>query len=203
MYGTVCQKNYPEITVATAPFHIALAVHALRSGGLIAYPTEGVWGLGCDPDNAEAVQSLLQLKQRPVEKGLILVAAHISQLEPYLQDINPEQRDVLQKSWPGPTTLLVPVNAQVASWISGGQPTIALRVSSHPVVAALCQEFGGAIVSTSANISGKRAASSLLDVQLQFSSPTRDRVTVVPGKLGGQNKPSTIRDLITGKIIRP
>jgi L-threonylcarbamoyladenylate synthase len=112
---------------------------------------------------------------------------------------------ILQQSWPGPHTWLVPANHQVPFWISGGQPTLALRVSAHPVVQALCTQYGGAIVSTSANISGKPAAKTLLDVQLQFSAPHRlrhTRVILVPGSLGKEGKPSTIRDLQTGNIIR-
>jgi len=177
-------------------------VQILREGGLIAYPTEGVWGLGCEPLDAEAVQRLLALKQRPVEKGLILVAAHIDQFEPYLHDLTLPQRRTLQQSWPGPHTWLVPVNAHVPLWISGGQATVALRVSAHPVIKALCTGFGAPIVSTSANISGRPTARSLLDVQLQFSSPVAEHVTLVPGSLGDRNKPTTIQDLASGKIIR-
>jgi len=183
-------------------FRIQRAVHTLREGGLIAYPTEGVWGLGCNPDNPDAVQALLQLKQRPVEKGLILVAASMDQFEAYLQGMSKAQLDTLEKSWPGPNTWLVPANEYVPDWISGGQPTVALRVSAHPVIKALCEGFGAAIVSTSANISGKRAARSLLEVQLQFSAPAAEHVTLVLGSLGDQNKPTTIRDLVTGNIVR-
>jgi L-threonylcarbamoyladenylate synthase len=202
MYGTFCQKNYPEITVAVSDFRLRLAVDALQQGALIVYPTEGVWGLGCDPYNLEAVQTLLQLKQRAVGKGLILVAADIDQFEPYLQGLNKQQLNTLQQSWPGPNTWLVPANDAVPPWISGGQATVALRVSAHPVIKALCTEFGATIVSTSANISGKAAARSLLDVQLQFSSPATRHVTLVPGSLGDQDKPTTIRELVTGKVIR-
>lgn len=188
--------------MTTSAFRIHLALQTLRQGGVIAYPTEGVWGLGCDPQDYHAVQDLLQLKQRPVEKGLILVAADIQQLEPYLQGLNTQQRQTLAQSWPGPHTWLVPANEQVPQWISGGQATVALRVSAHPIIQALCRGFGAALVSTSANLSGKAAARSLLDVQLQFSSKVAQRVRVVPGSLGEQNKPTAIRELLTGKIIR-
>lgn len=204
MHGAICQKNYPEVAVAVSVFRLRLAVNALRQGRLIAYPTEGVWGLGCDPDDPEAVQTLLQLKQRPVEKGLILVAADISQFEAYLHDLSPQQRRTLQQSWPGAHTWLVPASARVPYWISGGQPTVALRVSSHPVIAALCTKFGGAIVSTSANPAGKRPARNLLDVQRYFghSRLQAAHVTVMPGSLGDTKKPTTIQDLLTGSVIR-
>ena len=204
MHGTFCQENHPEITVAVSDFRLRLAVQTLREGGLIAYPTEGIWGLGCDPYDPDAVQTLLQLKQRPVAKGLILVAADIKQFEPYLQGLNKQQLSTLQLSWPGPNTWLVPANDQVPQWISGGQPAIALRVSSHPVITALCRKFGGAIVSTSANPTGKHPAKNLLDVQRYFghSRLQSARVTVMPGSLGDTNKPTAIRDLVTGTVIR-
>ena len=178
------------------------AVHALRAGELIAYPTEGVWGLGCDPLNAEAVFGLLALKQRPLEKGLILVAASVTQLAPYLNGLNSQQLEKLMTTWPGPNTWLVPANAAVPYWISGGQQTVALRVSAHPLVQALCKQFGGAIVSTSANRSGKPANKTMLDVQLEFSR-NKNHVILLPGSLGKEGKPSVIRDLVTGEVIRP
>jgi len=177
---------------------LRLALQALQRGELIAYPTEGVWGLGCDPDNSDAAFRLLQLKQRPVEKGLILVAANIEQLSPYLCCLSAQQLQTLKSTWPGPYTWLVPANEYVAPWISGGQKSVALRVSAHPVVKALCEQFGGPIVSTSANRSGKIAATSLLAVQLQFPSVVR-----MPGNLTHPGHPSTIRDLQTGNVIRP
>lgn len=175
-----------------------LAAQAFRRGELVIYPTEGVWGIGCDPYNGEAVANLLALKQRPVEKGLILVAANLEQLQPYMQHLTAPQLDTLKSSWPGPHTWLVPVNEHIPFWISGGQTTVALRVSAHPVVKALCEAFGGPIVSTSANVSGRRAATSLLEVQLQFPAVLR-----IPGKLTAAGKPSTIRNLQTGNIVRP
>jgi len=192
------------MTAPLSHFRLQLALDALHHGGLIAYPTEGVWGLGCDPEDPDAVLALLQLKQRPVEKGLILVAANVDQLEPYLQGMSKAQRDTLEKSWPGPNTWLVPANKQVPLWISGGQPTVALRVSAHPVIVALCTQFGGAIVSTSANPAGKKPARTLFSVQRYFGNSRLQgaHVTVVPGSLGDSGKPTTIRDLVTGKIVR-
>lgn len=177
---------------------LRLAVQALQRGELIAYPTEGVWGLGCDPANSDAVFRLLLLKQRPVAKGLILVAASMEQLSPYLVHLSAVQRKQLENTWPGPNTWLIPANEYVAPWISGGQKSVALRVSAHPVVKALCEEFGGPIVSTSANRSGKLAVTRLLAVQLQFPSVVR-----MPGSLTHPGQPSTIRDLETGNVIRP
>lgn len=183
-------------------FRIRRGVTALRQGEVIAYPTEGVWGLGCDPFNEVAVMQLLALKQRPVNKGLILVASDIEQFSPLLASLDATQQQALQNSWPGPNTWLVPDQGMIPEWapywITGTADTVALRVSAHPVVRELCNHFGGPIVSTSANTSGRPAATSLLAVQLQFPQLLR-----VPGTLTHPGKASTIRDLQTGKIVRP
>lgn len=182
----------------TSAFRIRRGVDALRQGELIAYPTEGVWGLGCDPWQENAVMHLLALKQRPVHKGLILVADSMQAFSPLLESLTPAQQQTLQQSWPGPNTWLVPAQGLVPPWITGASDKVALRVSNHPTVVALCHAFGGAVVSTSANRSGHAAATSALAVQLQFPHILR-----VPGQLTQPGKASTIRDLQTGNILRP
>ncbi len=174
------------------------AVVALRNGELIAYPTEAVWGLGCDPMNEAAVRKLLNLKRRPVEKGLILVAASIKQLEPYLSTINLEQRHQLEASWPGFQTWVVPVPDTVPYWLTGQHSSIALRVSTHPLVQNLCQAFAGPLVSTSANPAGHLPALTAEEVHSYFD----DQAFIVPGELGGADAPSSIIDLVTGKSLR-
>src|SRR5690606_18310794 len=137
------------------------AATALRSGGVIAYPTEAVWGLGCDPRNEAAVLRLLALKQREVDKGLILVGASEAQLTPYIDmlALDAAQRAAVLASWPGPHTWIVPASTQAPAWITGTHTGIAVRVSAHPTVIALCDAFGGALVSTSANRAGEPAPS--------------------------------------------
>ncbi|HSB95881.1 MAG TPA: Sua5/YciO/YrdC/YwlC family protein [Spongiibacteraceae bacterium] len=180
-------------------FRIQQAVLALRGGGVIAYPAEGVWGLGCDPENPAAVLHLLELKQRAMAKGLLLVAADIEQLEPYLTLLDSEQHQVLRNSWPAPLTWLVPNNGAAADWICGSSSQVALRVSPHPVIVAVSRAFGGPLVSTSANPSGRPAALSALRVRRYFG----DRLDfILNGELGGQRGPTPIRDLITGKFVR-
>ncbi|HQQ63518.1 MAG TPA: Sua5/YciO/YrdC/YwlC family protein [Pseudomonadales bacterium] len=181
------EKNFP-------------AIATLRNGGVIAYPTEAVWGLGCDPLDEQAVMRVLALKKRDWRKGVILVAASIEQLAPYLRGLDDEKYATLRKSWPGPNTWLVPDNGVAPSWITGGQPTLAVRVSAHPVVAALCHAFDGAIVSTSANIAGDPPARSIRDVIRYFGN---DIDVIVPGDVGGADKPTQIRNLMTGEICRP
>ncbi|MBA2779367.1 L-threonylcarbamoyladenylate synthase [Billgrantia kenyensis] len=175
------------------------AVAALRAGGVIAYPTEGVWGLGCDPDNDEAVAHLLRLKQRDPAKGLILVAASIGQFAPWLEGLAPELHAPLVASWPGPNTWLVPDNGRTHALVRGGHDCVALRVSDHPGVTALCQAFGGPIVSTSANKASEPSAMSAEEVSETFGD---ELDAILEGELGGLKRPSTIRDLRTGQVLR-
>lgn len=181
--------------------HILNAVEALKHGGVIAYPTEGVWGLGCDPFNEQAVLRVLRLKRRPLAKGLILVAADMAQIAPLLAALSEPELALLRSSWPGPTTWLLPDPDQVIpAWIKGNFATVAVRVSAHPVVVGLCRAFGGPLVSTSANPAAAPPALSRLRV-LSWFGPQLDYV--VPGRLGGLKGPSTIRDLRGSALIRP
>jgi L-threonylcarbamoyladenylate synthase len=180
--------------------HIRRAVTCLQKGGVIAYPTEGVWGLGCDPYHAAAVERLLQLKQRPVEKGLILVAATMKQIAPLLSPLSAAQLLLLKQSWPGPVTWLLPDPDQlVPVWIKGQFTTVAVRVSAHPIVVRLCSAFGGPLVSTSANPASLSPATNQLRVLTMFGSRLD---YVVPGKLGGLLGPTKICDLNSTDVIR-
>lgn len=184
---------------AISNFRIHLAVRALRAGGVIAYPTEGVWGLGCDPENPTAVLRLLDLKQRDMAKGLVLVAADIEQFASHLAGLNNAQLQLLQASWPAALTWLVPGNGAAADWIRGNSSKVALRVSPHPVVAALSRAFGGPLVSTSANPSGRAAAMSALGVRRYFGQRLD---FILTGELGGRGAPTPIRDLDSGEFLR-
>ncbi len=179
----------------------AEAAAALRAGGVIAYPTEAVWGLGCDPFDEAAVLRLLALKQRTVDKGLILVAGAPAQLDGLLdwERVPPAQRAQALASWPGPHTWIVPASARVPAWITGAHAGVAVRVSAHPLVAALCAAFGGPVVSTSANLAGAPPAyrRDALDPDLLSHC---DGVT--EGETAGLAAPSTIRDACTGAVLR-
>ena len=180
-------------------FHLSRAVRALHDGGVIAYPTEAVWGLGCDPFNEVAALRLLALKQRDWRKGMILVAADIAQLAPFLHGLDKQHLQTLLASWPGPNTWLIPNNGAAPSWITGGRETLAVRVSGHPIVAALCDAFAGPVVSTSANPAGKPPARSALAVRRYFHTQLDD---ILPGGVGAQGKPTAIRCLLTGETVR-
>ncbi|CAM3347467.1 L-threonylcarbamoyladenylate synthase [Halomonas lysinitropha] len=175
------------------------AVAALHAGGVIAYPTEAVWGLGCDPDDDAALTRLLHLKAREPAKGVILVAANIGQFAPWLEGLPADQQASLAASWPGPQTWLVPDNGRSRALVRGDHDRVALRVSDHPLVVALCEAFGGPVVSTSANRAGEPPAMSAEQVRAAFGD---ELDAVLDGPLGGLERPSTIRDLVTGRVLR-
>jgi len=175
------------------------AARLLQQGGVLAYPTEAVWGLGCDPANRQAVERLLAMKQRAVLQGLILIASSMAQLEPLLRDLPQSQRDELEASWPGPVTWLIPHHGRVPRWISGRHATVAVRLTAHPVAAELCRTFGGMLVSTSANPHRRPPARDRLQLLRYFGTELDE---ILPGALGGAARPSQIRDLASGRRIR-
>lgn len=181
------------------PLRLQRAVTCLRRGGVLAYPTEAVWGLGCDPFDHAAVAAILALKQRPQAKGLILVASSIAQFAPYLQGLSPQQYQQLARSWPAAITWLVPDNGYAPLAVRGDHGSVALRVSAHPLVQQLCQAWGGPIVSTSANRAGRPALRNEWQVRREFG---RGIDCYLPGPLGGASAPSKIIDLQTGRVLR-
>jgi L-threonylcarbamoyladenylate synthase len=177
------------------------AAASLRSGDVLAYPTEAVFGLGCDPHNPQAFDRIFALKQRPPTQGVLLIAADFSQIERYV-DIAKVPADVLaqvRSSWPGPFTWVFPRSVEVPDWVAGAHPGIALRVTAHAPAADLCRAFGGALVSTSANPHGQPPARDLSTLSTYFGD-TLDGTLDAP--LGGASQPTTIRDALTGVIIR-
>lgn len=175
--------------------HAAAVLHA---GGVIAYPTEGVYGLGCRPDEGRAVQFLLELKQRPVSAGLILIAASLEQFEGWIAP-TPQEARQLSAATSRPVTWLVTAGPLTPDWITGGRPTVAVRVTRHPVAAGLCLASGLPLVSTSANRRGKPPARSALAARLRFG-PRLD--LVVGGATGGTSGPTEIRYAGSGRVVR-
>ena len=177
------------------------AARILRSGGVIAYPTEAVWGLGCDPRDESATLRLLALKQREVDKGLILIAADEAQLAPFVDfdALTDAQRAAVRATWPGPNTWIVPASADAPRWITGDHAGIAVRVTAHPGVIALCAAFGGAMVSTSANRAGMPAANAFAALDPAVVAGTDG---VLEGETGGLERPSAIRDAYSGAVLR-
>lgn len=178
---------------------IGQATACLQAGKLIGYPTEAVYGLGCDPRNETAVRQLLSLKERPESAGLILIADDIERLMPFIKPLSQVLETRAMSVWPGPVTWLIPRADDVPSWLAGDHKTIALRLTDHPVCTALCRAFGGAIVSTSANPRHADPARSAVSVEAYFGTAL---CGIVEGDLGCDENPSEIRDLISGQVLR-
>ncbi|MHB8415512.1 MAG: L-threonylcarbamoyladenylate synthase [Acidiferrobacteraceae bacterium] len=170
------------------------AAHLMRRGGVIAYPTESCFGLGCDPGARVAVRRLLRIKHRPQHKGLILIGDRPETVARYGEV---PQRAV--QSWPGPVTWLVPPTRHAHRGLRGAHERIALRVPAHARAAALSRMARDAIVSTSANHAGERPARSAREVRRRFGGAI---VGVVHGRIGGRRLPSTIIDAPTGRVVR-
>lgn len=179
---------------------LAQAAKAIAAGGIIAYPTEAVYGLGCDPMNPAAVLRLLTLKQRRLEKGLILIAAELDQLLPYIAQPTIDQLQLIGSTWPGPTTWLLPKRPEAPPWICGQFDTVAVRVTRHPIAAALCRYSNSALISTSANRKDRHPARSRLGIQQQFGNQLD---YILTGPVDCHARPTEIRDVRDGRIIRP
>lgn len=177
------------------------ALEAYQQGGVIAYPTEAVFGLGCDPDNAVAVEKLLKIKSRPIEKGLILLAGNYSQLLPYVDDkaIPQDKRFDVFSRWPDGITQVFPANTNTPKYLTGKFDSIAIRVTSQPDVVALCNATGKPIVSTSANLSGKTPAMTWQQMEQNLVSQID---FIIKGQTLGYTQPSKIIDALTGETFR-
>lgn len=177
----------------------ATAVAKLRAGQVIAYPTEAVYGLGCDPRDESAVRHLLTLKGRHESMGLVLIASGFGQLETWISKVDQALIDKAMQTWPGPVTWLFPRAAGVPDFVAGKHDTVAVRVTAHGPSRDLCQAFGGALISTSANPSTALPARSADEVRKYFAAGLAG---ILEGNLGEGDKPSEIRDLVSGRIIR-
>ena len=170
-------------------------VNSLHAGQVIAYPTEGVWGLGCDPFNEEAISMLLKMKGRSENKGLILIGSDLKQFSAFIEI--DKYKDKLLEKWPGPHTWLVPPRENISKLIIGNNQNIALRLSYHKEFIELCEKFEGALISSSANKENSPTLESPKQIRDAFPG-----ISVLEGNLGGLNHPSKIQDLITGEVIR-
>ena len=178
---------------------ISLAVDVVRSGGVIAYPTESVFGLGCDPFNENAVEKLLQMKQRSTDQGLILVASHLHQVLPLIRPVEAIDLTHALKTWPGHYTWVFPPSETVPAWITGRNKGIAIRLSKHPVVVQLCAQLNHPLVSTSANLSNQDDLNSIKDIKIAFG----DKIGFyIDAPVGNAKNPSTIQDAHTLKTYR-
>jgi len=173
------------------------AADILLRGGVIAYPTEGVFGLGCLPEDQGAIQRVLDIKQRDAAKGLILIAADADQFDGWI-----DLPDVTALPDPDPThpvTWIVPAGPKVTSLLRGMHPSIAVRITTNPTAKSLCIAADSPLVSTSANLSGRPTARNRNILQRQFGSVVD---YVVPGDCGPASGPSEIRDFVSGNVLR-
>ena len=175
------------------------AVRALHAGGIVAYPTEGVYGLGCLPTDREAIERLLRVKRRSWRKGLLLIAASLEQIAPFVTIPEDGQREEILASWPGPVTWVLPARAATPKLLTGGRNTLAVRVTDHAVSRALCLQAGTPLISTSANRTGGPPLLSARAVRRAFGG---DIDYVLGGPLGGLERPTAIRDGQTGAYLR-
>jgi L-threonylcarbamoyladenylate synthase len=190
-------KNQKDFIIEFMQNKIKQTIKVLRQGGIILYPTEGVYGLGCDPFNETAVLRLLKIKRRNVNKGLILIATNWQQVKDLLK-INIEQCAASKKS-NYPTTWVLPATKKAPRWITGKFNSIAIRVTSHPMAKKICQKFGGPIVSTSANLTKKAPVKNLKQVDKKIICNID---FVVHGRVGNLGKPTRICDIERAEILR-
>ena len=181
-----------------SPWALNRLAHAISAGAVIGYPTDTIWGFGCDPFNAESVLRLLAIKQRPVNKGLILLSSNLLFLEPFIR-VDAGQRSQLQAPAATPTTWLVEASEHCPPWVRGSHPTVAIRVTDHPLLRCLCQHLHRPLVSTSANRSGQPTVRSALQMRRQFND---ELDAIVSGFETGGARASTIKSLATGALLR-
>jgi L-threonylcarbamoyladenylate synthase len=179
--------------------HIDCAARIVLAGGVIAYPTEAVFGLGCLPEDRAAVLRVLAIKRRSWRKGLVVIGASLDQIERFVVLPPEPRRSEIVASWPGPVTWVLPAQARVPRWLSGGHGTVAVRVTDHPVAAPLCARVGQAIVSTSANVSRRPPLRAARRVRRELGALVD---YVLPGDVGGLANPTVIKDARTGRILR-
>ncbi len=175
------------------------AAKILRNGGVVAYPTESCYGLGCDPNNPGAIRRILHIKRRSRSKGLILIADNLSRLRFFVKNIPPQYRQEILDSWPGPYTWLLPARTRVSHWLRGDHPSIAVRITAHRYAKALCCAADMAIVSTSANRSRRRVLRCAARVGQEFGGEID---CIMEGHIGLSRSPSVIRDGLTGELVR-
>lgn len=173
------------------------AAEVLLGGGIIAYPTEGVFGLGCLPDDLDAVRRLLAIKQRDAAKGLILIASGIEQLDGWIA--LPDGLSIPKPDAMHPVTWIVPPGRRAHPILRGKHQGLAVRITGNPIAAGICDAVDSPITSTSANLSGKTTARNRFVLRRQFAQ----RVDyLVPGNCGPATGASEIRELTTNKVLR-
>jgi len=175
------------------------AAQQIKLGGVIAYPTEAVYGLGCHPEAEQAIQRILKIKRRPWQKGLILVASSVKQVMPYLSDEGSALIGCFDEQHQHPVTWLLPAKTDVSRLLRGEHDKIAVRISSNPFIQTLCNLANSALVSTSANRVGLPEMRKVEEVRCKMGAQLD---MIIAGPMGGHTRPSSIIDAQTREVIR-
>ena len=200
--GTLCAsppaQNYSTNVSKSEDAALREAVGVLRRGGVVAHATEGVWGLACDPFDEAAVAKVLRIKGRPMDKGLIVIAGSAKEFAAELVALPRARAAAVRETWPGAVSW-VTASSRFPGWITGGRPSVAIRVPGHAQARALAAAFGGPLVSTSANRGGGVPARTAAEVAAELGA---DVDYLLAGETAGRTTPSTIRDAATGAVLR-
>ena len=178
---------------------IASSVEWIKSGKILVHPTEGIWGLGCDAFNEDAVNKIFKIKRRSKNKSFILLSESLDFLKKYIQDLNKEDEKFLENYWPGPVTFLIKYNQNLPKHLHTENEKIAVRVSNHLPIKSLLNEFSGLMVSTSSNLSGGAIIHDPIKILKFFES---NDLAYYDEQLGQTKKPSKIIDLESKSVIR-
>jgi len=172
-------------------------VRFIRRGGVIAYPTESCFGLGCDPKNKKAINKIIKLKKRSLNKNFILIGSSLKHFDYFTNSFNDVTKENLFSKWPGPHTWIIKANNRCPNWLKSNSK-IALRIPSFSNCQALINSIDMAITSSSLNLSGKIPLKNYRDV-CRFLP---DQVKLIKGRIGKNRNPSVIQDFKTKNIIR-
>jgi L-threonylcarbamoyladenylate synthase len=192
---------------ATPAVQIIRRAHRhLKQGGVLAYATESCFGFGCHPSHYQGLRAIMRLKKRPQTKGMIIIAANLAQALPYLTPLSPADYQTLEADFAAttrPTTFLLPAARSVLPMLRGRHATLAVRVTRHGDAAQLCRALGHALVSTSANLSGKKALTTSKQLKKQYASALKtQKLMLIKGRIGTEKKPSSLIDYASKRILR-
>ena len=181
-----------------SPWALNRLIRAVSNGAVFGYPTDTIWGFGCHPMLAESVARILTIKNRSPEKGLILLSSRLEYCAPYL-DASPQQLETIRLPCAQPTSWLVPTSDYCPGWICGNFPTVAIRITDHPLLRIICDGLQAPIVSTSANRAGRVPVRNALQMRKQFAA---ELDFIVTGFSAGSGRPSEIKSLVSGTTVR-
>ncbi len=174
-----------------------LIVGDLKNGKIMIYPTETVYGIGCDAFNDTAVNRIFEIKKRPLSKSLIVLIEDIEMVKELVVEIKPVAKELIMAFWPGPLTMIFKAKSGINKLLTGKTGTIALRQSPYPLLESIFEDFHHPIVSTSANISNEKPAASIQDIPTFIT----DKVDLIIDGGRINNIPSTVIDVTDNKIV--